>query len=262
MPDVSPRHPVILLPGAVLPAELAYASLLELLGDQVDARAKELELYREDEPPRGYALEHEAEGILREAAAAGFDRFHLVGYSGGGSAVLAFAARRPERVLSLALLEPAWIGWSGLSDEERELWEEHERMRGLPPEQFMRAFVRIALRPGVDPPPPPEGPPPPWMAMRPAGIDALTRAFRADDIDHEALRRFERPVYLQLGALSAPAAYEHALQRLLRVFPDAALEVFEERHHFSPPHRLEPERVARSLLALWDRAAAGSADGA
>jgi len=30
--------------------------------------------------------------------------------------------------------------------------------------------------------------------------------------------------------------------------------VFEERHHFDPPHRIEPEKLARSLRALWERA--------
>jgi hypothetical protein len=30
--------------------------------------------------------------------------------------------------------------------------------------------------------------------------------------------------------------------------------VFEERHHFDPPHRIEPERLAKSLKALWRRA--------
>jgi hypothetical protein len=32
------------------------------------------------------------------------------------------------------------------------------------------------------------------------------------------------------------------------------LEVFEECHHFDPPHRIEPERLARSLRSLWSRA--------
>jgi hypothetical protein len=32
------------------------------------------------------------------------------------------------------------------------------------------------------------------------------------------------------------------------------LDVFEERHHFDPPHRIEPERTARALQAHWARA--------
>jgi hypothetical protein len=38
------------------------------------------------------------------------------------------------------------------------------------------------------------------------------------------------------------------------VFADFELEVFEDRHHFDPPHRIEPERLARSLERLWGRA--------
>jgi hypothetical protein len=38
------------------------------------------------------------------------------------------------------------------------------------------------------------------------------------------------------------------------VFPDFELEVFAERHHFDPPHRIEPERLANSLMTLWRRA--------
>jgi len=35
--------------------------------------------------------------------------------------------------------------------------------------------------------------------------------------------------------------------------------VFEERHHFDPPHRAEPERLARSLESLWRTAEAQQA---
>jgi hypothetical protein len=42
--------------------------------------------------------------------------------------------------------------------------------------------------------------------------------------------------------------------RLAAIFPDFAIETFPERHHFDPPHRIEPERLAQSLLALWQQA--------
>jgi hypothetical protein len=92
------------------------------------------------------------------------------------------------------------------------------------------------------------------MAKRPAGIRAIQRAFKLGDIDREALRRFDRPVYFALGALSNPDQYEEIAKRLSRVFSDFELEVFEERHHFDPPHRIEPERLASSLRTLWRRA--------
>lgn len=87
---VEERPQVILLPGAVLPPNCA--------------------------------LDVEIDGILRSAEASRFDRFHLVGYSGGGASSLAFAAKHPERLRSLALLEPAWAGNEGLDPAEEAVW--------------------------------------------------------------------------------------------------------------------------------------------
>lgn len=245
---------VILLPGIVRPAALAYGTLLEALGSDVEAVAKDLEVYATPEPPEDYSLDTEVAGVLREADAREWERFHLVGYSGGGAASLAFAAARPERLASLALLEPAWAGNWDVTAAEKALWLEYERLEELPPEEFMTAFTRLNLRPGVPLPPPTPGDPPPWMAKRPAGIRAINEAFRRGEIDREALRRFEGPVYFALGALSNPDQYEELAKRLSRVFADFELEVFEERHHFDPPHRTEPERLATSLKRLWRRA--------
>jgi len=92
------------------------------------------------------------------------------------------------------------------------------------------------------------------MAKPPAGIRAFLLAFKRGDIDRAALRRFDRPVYVALGALSNPDQYGEIANRLGTVFRDFELEVFEERHHFDPPHRIEPERLASSLKMLWRRA--------
>jgi len=97
--------------------------------------------------------------------------------------------------LSLALLEPAWAGNWDLSEAERAMWREFEKLDVLAPDEFMAAFVRLELRPGVAPPAPAPGPPPPWMAKRPADIRAFTRTFRTYELDRESLRRFDRPVY-------------------------------------------------------------------
>jgi pimeloyl-ACP methyl ester carboxylesterase len=245
---------VILIPGIVLPAEPAYGALIAALGPDVEAVAKDLEVYATPEPPEDYSLEVEIAGVLREADTRGWERFHLVGYSGGGAASLAFAAARPERLGSLALLEPAWAGTWDLSPAEQAVWVEYDRLEALPIEQFMQRFMRIGLKPGIPLPPPPPGEPPPWMVKRPAGIRAITRAFKRSEIDREALRRFDRPVYFGLGGLSNPDQYGEIAKRLGGVFPDFELEVFEERHHFDPPHRIEPERLASSLTTLWERA--------
>ncbi|HEX8972421.1 alpha/beta hydrolase [Oryzihumus sp.] len=245
---------VLLLPGSVLPADLAYGALLAELGDRISAVAKDLELYATDEPPADYSLDTEVDGVLREADARGWERFHLVGYSGGGAAGLAFTAHHPQRLHSLTLLEPAWAGNWGWSPAHRELWQQYSQLEQLPPQEFMGAFMRLGVRPEVTLGPPPGGqPPPPWMAKRPAGIRAFLRTFATYDLDREALTRFTQPVYFALGSLSNPDDYGEVADRLGTVFPDFQLEVFEGRHHFDPPHRVEPQRLAASLLRTWSR---------
>lgn len=257
--SVNPVPQVVLLPGGVMPAEPAYRALLSELGDEVDAITKDLEVYAGDSPPVDFSLDTEVEGIRRAADDAGFERFHLVGYSGGGASSLAFVNRYPERLLSLALFEPAWAGNEGLGPEETALRERYRALQGLSPDEFMRGFIGYQLRPGVEPPPPPPpGPPPPWMATRPAGLAAFMHAFDAAALDLERLRKFDRPVYFGLGGRSNPDYYEQMARRLAGAFPDFTLEIYAERHHFDPPHRMEPARVADALRTLWSRAAHGS----
>jgi len=244
----------ILLPGAVLPQDLAYSALIEALGADVRAHAKDLEVYAADEPPSDYGLALEIDGVLGEADASGFERFHLVGYSAGGAVATALAASHPDRLLSLALLEPAWIGNDGISDGERRIWREFRELAALPPEEMMPRFVRLQLAEGVAPPSPPPGPPPPWMAKRPAGIRAVTEEFTSSGLPSDRLRSFDRPVYFALGGLSNPDFHGRTAERAGELFEDFTLEVFAERHHFDPPHRAEPERLASSLQSLWRRA--------
>ncbi|MDP9907330.1 alpha/beta fold hydrolase [Arthrobacter bambusae] len=245
---------VVLLPGSVLPAEPAYGALIEALGPDVDAVAKDLELYDGDEPPPGWSLDTEIDGVLREAEARGWETFHLLGYSGGGAASLAFAAKHPQRLLSLTLLEPAWAGSWDWSPAHTRLWKDYEALESLPPDQFMAAFMRLGVKPDVVLPPPPEGGPPPWMAKRPAGIRAFLRDFKIYDLDRARLAAFNRPVFFVLGGLSNPDDYGEVAERLSTVFPDFRLEVFPDRHHFDPPHRIEPDRLGALLRDHWERA--------
>ncbi len=92
------------------------------------------------------------------------------------------------------------------------------------------------------------------MATRPPGIQAILRVFFASDLDLEAFRRFDRPVLFALGGRSDPDYFALMADRLERVFPDFTVEVFPDRHHFDPPHRIEPARLAASLRSLWARA--------
>ena len=248
------RHDVILLPGGVLPARLAYPDLVGKLGDRANARFKELELYETDLPLEEYSLDVEVDGILRLANEVGFDRFHLVGYSAGGAIALKATETQGQRLLSLTLMEPAWAGNDGLSAEEAKAWAEALEALRLPDSERMAAFVRAQLAPGVEPPAPPPGPPPPWMASRVERMPAIERLFMDARLDFAALSSFAAPVLFVLGGRSNQAYYGNIARRLAEAFPDFTLETFEERHHFDPPHRSEPDRVADALITFWDRA--------
>ena len=87
----------------------------------------------------------------------------------------------------------------------------------------------------------------PWMAKRPAGIEAFITTFRTYHLDRGLPERFHRPVYYALGGRSNPDKFAEIATRLRTVFPDFELEVFDGRHHFDPPHRIEPARLAASL---------------
>jgi len=237
-----------------MPAGPAYGPLLAELRHDVDARPKDLEVYAADAPPIDYSLATEVAGITRVANAAGFERFHLVGYSGGGASSLAFAGTHPERLLSLALMEPAFAGWQGMTTAERSHFERFRPLLDMDGPEMLARFQALQLAPGVDPAPPPTGPPPPWMATRPAGLHALLRTFLDGDLDLATLRRFERPVWFALGGRSNPDYFARMAERLATVFPDFKVEVFPDRHHFDPPHRIEPARVAASLRSIWARA--------
>ena len=210
-------------------------------------------MYATPEAPPDYTLDLEVAGVLRDADERAWEQFHLVGYSGGGAAALAFAARHSERLASLALLEPAWAGRRDLSPQERALWREYDRLEALPQDEFTRAFMRLNVKPGVELPPPPTGDPPPWLARRPGGIRAFMKTFKTYELDHDALARFDQPVYYGLGGLSNPDQFGEIATRLSRVFPNFELEVFEERHHFDPPHRIEPDAARGLTESTWRR---------
>ncbi len=256
----SPTVPVILLPGAVLPAQQAYEALLESLGPNVDARVKDLELYAGDDPPRDYSLATEVAGIDRVREASSADHMHLVGYSAGGAACLAYAAAQPERVRSLALMEPAFAGWQGMSPEERGHMERFRELQGVTDGDMLGPFQALQLAPDVQPPSPPPGPPPAWLSRRPAGIRALLHSFFQTDLELSLLGRVTSPVWIAVGGRSHPDFFARMAERLSRSFPNCTIEVFPARHHFDPPHRVEPDAVAERLRDLWARAASHRPD--
>jgi pimeloyl-ACP methyl ester carboxylesterase len=242
---------VIFLPGIIAPAAMRYAPLLEHL-QGVNAVVKDLEVYADDQPPADFGIETEIRGIDEAADRAGLPRFHLYGHSGGGACALAYVASRPERVLSLAVDEPA----ADFSDEDHAdpYWDELAAAGALPNPEAMAAFIRLQLGEGVEPPARPPGPPPDWMAKRPAGIRAFVDALRRHHVPPEAYQRFGAPVLYTHGSLSDPH-WMAMRDRLASRFPDFSSELFEGLHHLNTSHQAEPAATAALLRSLWARAA-------
>ena len=237
---------VVLVPGIIAPAAIRYAPLLRALGDRVHAVTKELEVYAADPPASEYSIRNEVDGVARAADAAGLERFHLYGHSGGGAIALAFAAEYPDRLLSLALDEPAvdFLGEGG-SD-----WLEIKQAASLQEPEATRAFLRLQLAPDEPLPPPPDGPPPVWMRKRPAGIRAFVAAVESHRVDPAAYRAFRASVYYSYGTRSHPR-WTAMSDRLARRFVHFTAERYDGLHHLNTSHQAQPDRVAAALEALW-----------
>ena len=246
-------HPVILLPGIIAPPEDSYQNLLPLLRGAADVILQNLAIYKNGASPRTFSFEAEIAAVDETVAIRGIDRFHLAGASAGGAIAVAYAAQHPERLFSLTLMEPAWLG-SDMTEAERNAHSELEALTALQDQEMLAKFVRVHLGPGVPTPPPRPGTPPPWMARGPAGIRAFIAALARYDLDLAALQRFNPPVLYVLGGLTNPALYRQRAERARSLFPNFALRVFEHRHHFDPPYMAEPEKLAGILLAFWARA--------
>jgi pimeloyl-ACP methyl ester carboxylesterase len=241
---------VVFLPGIIAPAAMRYDALVSHL-DGVNVTLKDLEVYRDESPPTGYSIQTEIDGVDRAVNELGLDRFHVYGHSGGGAVALAYAAANGERLLSLAVDEPAM----DFTDEGNRSygWEEFDEAATLAPPESMRAFLRLQVSSEVELPAPSELPPPPWMSNRPAGIRAFLAAARVHSVDPGEYRRFSAPVYFSRGSLTHPR-WTTMQARLEALFPDFTGEVYQGLHHLNTSHQAEPARVAAALRALWARA--------
>lgn len=239
---------VICLPGSVAPAANRYAPLKAAVGSAADLHLKDLELYLGDESPSDYSIEMELAAIDELAASLRLDRFHLIGYSGGGMMSLAYAGTRPDRLLSLGLFEPARIPGE-LSAAERAFFQDlSHKLAGLKGPDFMSAFIHEQVKPGSELPSP--QPPTPEMRKRPAGIATLLRVFETYRFDRNLLRNCPFPVYYAYGSLSHE---EQALKGgiLAQLCPDIRVQRFEGIHHFVPPGQIYTPTHVEALLGLW-----------
>ena len=235
-----------------MPAEVRYASLKAAVADEAEIHLKDLEVYATETPRPDYEVDQEVDAIGAFADSLGLDRCHLVAYSGGGFVSLAYTGLHPDRVLSLAVFEPAWLpGERGA--EERDYWAKLEAaVSGKTGPEFTQSFMRVQTRPEVELPPP-SGPPPPWMGKRPLGLMAMMAGFSRYRFDRGLFAGIICPVLYGYGDQSATGE-DIKLPVLSRVLPDLHIRRFAGVNHFVPPEKIyNPEHVA-ALRDVWGRA--------
>jgi pimeloyl-ACP methyl ester carboxylesterase len=248
------RPRVVCLPGGVAPAAQRYSPLRAGVGDDAELYLKDLEVYRDPRPPAGYSVDLELNAIDSYADSNSLERFHLLGYSGGGFLSLAYAGTRPQRTQSLSLFEPARIPGPSTPEESVGVDALAKKLSGLEGPAFMSAFVREQLKPGVEPPPPPAPTSTsPEMQKRPAGIAAMMHAFSAYQFDRSNLEACPFPVFLGYGDLTYEAESVRA-GVLARLFADIHIKRFAGVHHFVAPEQIYTPDHARLLLDHWRRA--------
>ena len=240
------KSAAVFLPGILLPADLRYGPLIRELGDSIQAFTKDLEVYDPGSGQGQYSIDAEIAGLEQAADRAGLDLFYLYGHSAGGAIALAFAAAQPDRLLGLALDEPA----SDFSSASKTHWETRlAPTRSLPAAQRLPGFLRAQVSDGVELPAPAPGLAPDWMATRPAGIEAYLIA-QERHVLPAPLSRFAGPVYYSFGSLSNPY-WRELRDRLATAFPSFTSEEYEGLHHLNTSHAAQPARVATSLQRLW-----------
>ena len=231
--------------GAVAPAARTYARLQRLLNREAHLILKDLEGYRQPLAEE-YGLHTEIEALTRVADAAGLQHFHLVGFSAGGSVALAFALAYPERVHSLTLIEPAWIGNDAWGEVEAAYLTTVDEAMQLPVLQRGHALLMAMSPPGTNPSMIPS---PDWLLERSEHFEPIWRSFREATLDIRALRSFLAPVYLPVGDKSHPR-FTLAAHWLASVFRRSWVDIYQGQSHLDAPPIRETERFAKALRLL------------
>ena len=207
-----------------------------------------------------------ANAVLAESA----DRIHLVGHSYGGAVALRLAADRPERLLSLTLIEPVAFHLlrgaphgaaehalfhevAVLAADVTQAAAEGDSRRG------MARFIDYWNGEGS------------WMRARPDVQSALAlqaervaldfRATMTDPLRLEALRRIPVPALVLRGAAS-PQPTRRIAALVAQILPDARLQTIEGAGHMLPLTHREAvnaaiaEHLSRNTAARQRPAAA------
>jgi pimeloyl-ACP methyl ester carboxylesterase len=234
-----------------MPVHDTFAPLAKELNGEVALVLKDREAYAR-EPGAELTLADEVEGVRQAAETNRLESFHLLGYSAGAVVAIAFTAAYPERIKSLALIEPPWIGNDTVSAEAKALHDALDRvLTQVPPHQRMGQFRQAIMRPGEILPPVPPGPVPTWASTRAEQGQMLWQAIRTATLKKERLRSFMAPVYVTVGTRSHPG-FRATAEELVSVFPRASLDMYDGADHFEI-HTKYVAQLAAALRSLWAR---------
>jgi pimeloyl-ACP methyl ester carboxylesterase len=200
-----------------------------------------------------------ADAVLADSA----ERIHLVGHSYGGAVALRLAADRPERLLSLTLIEPVAFHLLrgaprgatehallsevvALAADVTQAAAEGDGRRG------MARFIDYWNGEGT------------WMRTRPDVQAALAlqtervaldfRATMTEPLRLEALRRIPVPALVLRGAVS-PRPTRRIAALVAQVLPDARLQTIEGAGHMLPLSHRQPVNAAIAEHLLRNAAA-------
>jgi len=258
--DLSHTQPVIMLGGALRPAEDTFRPLRRVLAGQVRLLEKDLEAVQR-EPGEDYTLDIEVDALMKLADEYGWERFQLVAVDEGASVAIVAALRHPERVISLGLDEPVWAGNREPSEEEWAYWQRVTNAIRLEDSPLVEQYAAIQVgkqalpndeEADLQPPPDTHAPDVPvaFRDARPNALRALWRAFSQTDLDYRALARLHVECYIAVGGDSDPAC-EALAKRLHGLMPHAHYEIYVGRSRLESPHEIEEERFALALSQLW-----------
>jgi pimeloyl-ACP methyl ester carboxylesterase len=213
---------------------------------------------REDGSFRPLSVEEDGQIALRLMEHVGWDRAHVVGHSYGALVALQLANAGPDRVTSLALLEPAARGISRSKEVAAALepvitaYRSGDRLSAM--ELFLRHVGGDGFRDSLD------------AVLPQAFEEAVENAdlfFQAEmaavsgwKFGPEQASEISQPILNVVGTATVPRFVE-AAELVQNWFPDAErLEVPDAGHLLMVQN---PEAVARGLAAFYSRHPIGAA---
>jgi pimeloyl-ACP methyl ester carboxylesterase len=243
----SPRIPRVLWLSPATRAERSAELVASALDGRADIVPKELEVWG-DARLESYTLDDEVRGVERVAAARGWSRFHIVGFSAGATVALLCARLLPSLVATVAVIEPATIGDDDWSASEVEWRARMQAIFELPPDRRSVPFRRAMMRPAQPLPPPTD----PSSGSSERAL-VLEHALASTGFTSSDWAVVTQPLLVVTGGRSHPR-FAEVSARLCEVVPNAVAATFPSLSHLQSPQRHDPERLSALLVDLWSRA--------